>query len=105
MKSEATYQAHLIRKLEKMFPGCWIVKNDPSINQGVPDLLILFGVQWAMLEVKRSATAPEQPNQRYYVDHFDHMSYAAFIYPEIEDRVLAELQGILGTPAQGVLIS
>ena len=96
MKRETVYQAELIKKLNRMFPGCFIIKNDPSQNQGVPDLLILFGIQWAMLEVKRSGSAPSRPNQSYFVDMFNGMSFAAFIYPENEQEVLSALQDVLG---------
>lgn len=93
---EAAYQARLITKLQSMFPGCFILKNDPAENQGIPDILILFGNHWAMLEVKTSACAPEQPNQDYFVDLFDGMSFAAFIHPQNEDLVLNDLQSTLG---------
>lgn len=89
---ESQYQAKLIKKLKKMFDGCFILKNDSSYMQGVPDLLILFNDQWAMLEVKPYLGADEQPNQDYYVDLLDSMSFAAFIYPENERDVLNALQ-------------
>lgn len=92
MKTEVQYQASLIKKLEKMFPGCHIVKNDPAENQGIPDLLILFCGTWAMLEVKISANAPTRPNQLHHVERFNGMSYAAIIYPENEEHVLHDLQ-------------
>ena len=96
MKSERVFQAELVKKLNKRFPGCFIIRNDPSQNQGVPDLLILFGIQWAMLEVKKSADAPPRPNQPYFVDLFNNMSFAAFIYPVNEEEVLSALQDVLG---------
>lgn len=96
MKSEAAYQAKLIKKLQTLFPNCFILKNDPSERQGMPDILILFNNLWAMLEVKLSQTAPIQPNQEYYVDMFNDMSFASFIYPEIEEQVLNDLQFALG---------
>jgi hypothetical protein len=89
---ESYYQAQLIKKLRVMFPGCVILKNDSSYMQGVPDLTILYGLMWAMLEVKTSADAKEQPNQRFYVEQFNGMSFAAFIYPENEKDVLDALQ-------------
>jgi hypothetical protein len=89
---EADYQAQLIRKLKRMFPGCVILKNDTDYLQGIPDLVILFLNKWAMLEVKAYEAAPEQPNQRWYVDMLDSMSFAAFIYPENETEVLYDLQ-------------
>ncbi len=96
MKSEAAYQAKLIKKLESLFPGCYIRKNDPAETQGVPDILILFGSQWAQLEVKLSDTAHIQPNQSYYIDMFNEMSYASFINPQNESEVLYELQRAFG---------
>ena len=89
---ESTYQARLIKKLERRFPGCLILKNDSSYRQGIPDLLILFQDQWAFLEVKASAEADQQPNQQYYIDLGQEMSFAAFIHPDNEAEVLRGLQ-------------
>jgi hypothetical protein len=96
MRSETAYRTGLITKLEEMFPGCFIVKNDPAENQGIPDLLILFRDMWAMLEIKRSGRASKQPNQGYYVDRFDEMSFAAFINPQNEAEVLDALSSTFG---------
>lgn len=93
---ENKYQQHLIKKLKKLFPGCYVLKNDPNYLQGVPDLIILFEDNWAMLEVKFSASAPERPNQRYYIEQLSDMSFAAFISPETEEEVLSELQHAFG---------
>lgn len=92
---EAAYQAELVRRIERMFPGCFIMRNDPSITQGIPDLLILYGTTWAMLEVKASWDAPEQVNQPYYVDMFNNMSFAAFIHPQNEEHVLYEMGKVM----------
>lgn len=89
---ENQYQAYLIKELRAMFPGCFILKNDSEYLQGVPDLLILFETKWAMLEVKAHAKADVQPNQQYYVDMLDGLSFAAFIFPENEEEILHELQ-------------
>lgn len=92
---ESKYQAQLIKKLEAMFEGCVILKNDPNYRQGFPDLLILFNEQWAALEVKQSSKAAHQPNQDYYIDRLNYMSFAAFIYPENEREVLDAIQHAL----------
>ena len=92
---ERDFQAKLIKELKDMFKGCIIVKNDPNYIQGIPDLLILYNDRWAALEVKKSATAHHQPNQEYYVDLMDQMSFAAFIYPENKEEILYELQQAL----------
>jgi hypothetical protein len=89
---ENKYQTQLIQKLRKMFPGCFILKNDSAYRQGIPDILILYKDRWAMLEVKRSSRAGVSPNQEYYIDLFSSMSFATFISPEIENEVLDDLQ-------------
>lgn len=89
---EAQYQSTLIKKLQKMFPGCQILKNDPSHQQGMLDLTILYNESWAMLEVKMSPNSPLQPNQEYFVSQLDDMSFAAIIHPENEEDVLNALQ-------------
>jgi len=97
---ERTYQAKLIKKLDRLFPGCVVLKNDSGYQQGIPDLVIFFGNQYAMLEVKpRRPRGPEdyEPNQEYFIALFDRMSFGACIYPENERDVLHELQQAFGT--------
>ena len=89
---EAAYQRHLKRKLERMFPDCFIMKLDSSYRQGVPDLIILYEDMWAVLEVKKAANEPMQPNQEYYVGLLGGMSFAAFIHPGNEREILRDLQ-------------
>ena len=94
-KLERDFQARLVKELKQMFKGCVIMKNDSSYIQGIPDLLILYQDKWAALEVKKSRTASHRPNQEYYVELMDEMSYASFIYPENKEEVLYELQQTL----------
>ena len=94
-KLERDFQRNLIKELKDIFVGCIIMKNDSSYIQGIPDLLILYKDRWAALEVKKSATASHRPNQEYYVDKMNEMSYASFIYPENKEDVLDELQQTL----------
>lgn len=92
MTLERDYQRKLIRKIELEFPGAMVLKNDSSYKQGIPDLLVLNGRGWAMLEVKKDQRSPLGPNQNYYLDLLNDMSYASCIYPEIEEVILDELQ-------------
>lgn len=94
-KLERDYQAKLIKKIKDQFPGCIVMKNDSSYIQGIPDLLVLYRDKWASLEVKRSATASHRPNQEYYVDLMDGMSFSRFISPENEEEVLHEMEQAL----------
>jgi hypothetical protein len=89
MTLESKFQRDTLDEIERMFPGCIILKNDV---QGYPDRLILWRDKWAMLEFKRSSRAELQPNQQYWVDYFNELSFAAFIFPEKSEEVLDDLQ-------------
>jgi hypothetical protein len=100
---ESAFQNRVIKKLKKLFPGCVVLKNDSGYLQGVPDLTILYEDRWVMLEVKVSADAPEQPNQRHHIEKLNSMSFAAFIYPENEQEVLDELQLAFGFTREALI--
>ena len=85
---ENKFQSKLIKEIKNRFPGCIVMKNDSSYIQGIPDLIILFKERWAALEVKKSNDANHRPNQDYYVDKMNEMSYASFISPENKEEVL-----------------
>ena len=91
-KLERDFQAKLIKELKELFPGCIVLKNDSSYLQGIPDLSIFYEDKWAMLECKRSSTVSHRPNQEYYVDLTNKMSFSRFISPENKEEVLHELQ-------------
>lgn len=88
---ESNFQADLKDELEGLFPGCIVTKLDSSYIQGIPDLLVLYKDKWATLECKKHANAAKQPNQPYYVDLMNEMSFSSFIYPENKEEVLREL--------------
>lgn len=89
---ERRYQAELIKRIRIRFPGCVLLKNDSNYMQGMLDWILLWEDRWAMLEVKADENSPEQPNQRYYVEQLNEMSFAAFIHPGNEEEVLDEIQ-------------
>lgn len=89
---EADYKVELKKTLRRMFPGIVILINDPTYQQGIPDFTLLYMDKWAALEVKAFEGASIRPNQPYYIDMFNSMSYAAFIYPENEEEILRDLQ-------------
>lgn len=89
-KKESVFQQELKQEIENMFPGAIVAKMEAF--QGVPDLIVLWYENWALLECKRSKNASKQPNQDYYVNMFRTWSYSAFIYPENKQEVLDELQ-------------
>lgn len=89
---ESRFKSRLTRELRLMFPGCILLRNDANYLQGIPDILILWGCRWATLEGKDYEGASEQPNQGYYVDLMNQMSFSAFIYPSNKEEVLRDLQ-------------
>ena len=91
---ESKFQSNLKKELKTMFPGCIVTKLDSGDIQGIPDLLILYKDKWATLENKKDAKASKQPNQEYYVNKMNDMSFSRFIYPENKDEVLFELKGM-----------
>lgn len=93
MVNENKYQAKLVKRLKKDYPGCIVTKLDSSHTQGIPDLLVLYNDKWATLEVKKSEEDRKRPrpNQEHYVEKMNDMSFSRFIFPENEEEVLHEL--------------
>lgn len=89
---ENAFQKNLIKELKNEFPGCMVLKNDSGYLQGVPDLLVLYNDKWCTLEVKKSHSEKHQPNQDYYVDKMNNMSFSRFIFPENKNEVIHELR-------------
>ena len=89
---ESKFQADLKNELKTMFPGCIVTKMAACDIQGIPALLILYKDKWATLENKKSVNASKRPNQEYYVNKMNEMSFSRFIYPENKEEVLHELQ-------------
>jgi len=91
-KKESAFQSDLVKELKNRFDGCVVLKNDPSHRQGIPDLTVLYRDKWATLECKRSENEHRQPNQDWWVEKMNGMSFSRFIFPENRDEVLAELE-------------
>jgi len=97
MPKESVFQHKLIDRLNQLFPGCMVLKNDPNYIQGIPDLLVVYKNRWAMLECKKAEKANRRPNQEYYVNKLNEMSFARFISPDNQEEVLHELQHAFGS--------
>ncbi len=93
---ENEYQKGLKKRIKNEFPGCYLFKNDPIDQQGIPDLLVAYQDKWCALECKRSAAAPHRPNQDYYVSDMNTKGMASFIYPENEDDIIFKMHQYFG---------
>lgn len=91
-KLESKFQSHVICRLKTTLEDCIILKQDSSYIQGIPDLLVLYKDSWFSLEVKRSEKAPKRPNQEYWVNKMNEMSFSRFISPENEEEVFNDIQ-------------
>ena len=91
---ENRFKTKLISEIKERFPGAKVFHLNPNECQGAPDLIILYPNKWAALEGKKSATASHRPNQDYWVDKYNEMSFARFIYPENKEEILDELQNL-----------
>ena len=89
---ESEYQSELKKRILERMPDAIVLKNDPNYIQGIPDLLVLRKKKWAALEVKKDKDAMHRPNQDFYVDKMNEMSFASFIWPENEEEVLNALE-------------
>lgn len=94
--AETRYQRELKKRLHNAFPNCMIIRNDPKQAQGIPDLLLLYKSYWAALEVKDHEGAPFQPNQEWFLEYMDDMSFASVIHPQNEEEVIRALQATFG---------
>lgn len=95
-KKENKFQSDLITELKETFQGSIVTKLDSSHIQGIPDLLILYKNKWGILECKRNKDSKHQPNQDYYVDKLNKMSFSRFIYPENKEEVIDDLKKKFG---------
>jgi hypothetical protein len=95
-KKESVFQSELIHEIKKRFTDAIVTKLDSSHIQGLPDLLVLYKDKWATLECKRSSNARHRPNQDYYVQKMNEMSFSSFICPENEEEVLNEMEQAFG---------
>ena len=93
---ESKFKTELSKKIKKMFPGSIVLHLDPNEIQGMPDLLVLYKNKWAALEGKKNKNSSHRPNQDYYVNLMNKMSFSRFVYPENEEEVLDELQQTFG---------
>ena len=97
---ESQFQSKTIEEIKTRFPGAIVTKMDANYIQGIPDVLILYKNKWATLEFKKSGSASHRPNQDYYVNLANQMSFSRFVYPENKQEVLNELQQAFRTERQ-----
>lgn len=79
------------KRMEKHDQQYDIIENK-SQRRSTLDTIFLGRRVWAALEFKKEKGASEQPNQDYYVDKWNKLSYARIVYPDNAEEVLDELE-------------
>lgn len=90
-KLESKFQKDFLDEAKRRYPGCIALKNDSGYIQGFPDWTLLYKDKWAVLEMKKERGAIKQPNQEYYVDMLNSMSFSRFVFPENQEEVFEDL--------------
>lgn len=89
---ENDFKTKLIKEIEQRIPGSMVFHLNPNEKQGIPDLLVLYEDKWAALEGKKDKKAKHRPNQDYYNNLMNDMSFSRFIYPENKEEVLDAME-------------
>lgn len=95
-KLESEIEKSFMEELNERLPDGWWIKGNSMMQQGIPDRMFLWQDRWAMLEFKRAENSVLQENQDWFIDKFNHMSFAAFVSAENYYEVLDEIQAAFG---------
>lgn len=88
---ENKFKTSLVKEIRERLPGAIVLHTNPP-PQGIPDLIVLNGERWAALEGKRNGNALHRPNQDYWIEKMNTMSFASFISPETREEVLDAME-------------
>lgn len=88
---ENKFKTKLVKEIRARLPGAIVLHTNPP-PQGIPDLLVLYRDKWAALEGKKANDSSHRPNQDYWVEKMNKMSFAAFISPENKEDVLNAME-------------
>ena len=88
---ENKFKTKLVKEIRARLPGAIVLHTNPP-PQGIPDLLVLYRDKWAALEGKKANDSSHRPNQDYWIEKMNKMSFAAFISPENKEDVLNAME-------------
>lgn len=88
---ENKFKTKLVKEIRARLPGAIVLHTNPP-PQGIPDLLVLYRDKWAALEGKKANDSSHRPNQDYWIEKMNKMSFAAFISPENKEDVLDAME-------------
>lgn len=95
MSTESDLQTKIRKYLKSK--GCYVlvIKPQPGIPDGCPDILFTLEGFWGALEVKKSPEAGYQPLQKETLEKFSTWSWAKRVDPTDWPEIMQELEQIL----------
>lgn len=95
MSAESRLQGEIRKFLRSM--GCFVmvIKPQPGIPDGTPDIIFMKEGFWGAIEVKKDRTSPYQPLQKEYLEKFNQWSWAKRIDPSNWTEIQIELEMML----------
>lgn len=92
---EKDFETQVVSNLQKRYPGSFVIKVNPHFIQGFPDRIFLYYNFWAAFDTKIAANSQKQPNQTYYIETLDKLSFATFVHPDNEMEFYNDIQRAL----------
>lgn len=95
MSVESNLQIEIRKYLKSK--GCYVlvIKTQPGIPDGCPDILFMLEGFWGAIEVKRGPKAPYQPLQKETLEKFNAWSWARRVDPTDWPSIRRELDELL----------
>lgn len=95
MSTESKLQSDIRKYLKNK--GCYVlvIKPQPGIPDGCPDIIFMFEGFWGSIEVKASPTAKYQPLQKETLEKLNEWSWSRCVNPLNWLDVKQELELIL----------
>ena len=95
MSIESTLQSNIRKYLKGK--GCYVlvIKPQPGIPDGCPDIIAFLEGMWLAIEVKAKPSSPYQSLQRETLEKLHNWSWAKRVDPDIWPSIKAELEMLL----------
>ena len=95
MTLEKDFQAKFLTRLRKLGCKCYKQQMNATTRAGTPDVIVLVGPVWIMLEFKKSKNSPKRPGQQRNIDWAKENSFGWFVYPGVENEVYEAIKELI----------
>lgn len=95
MTLEKDFQAKFLTKLRKLGCKCYKQQMNATTRAGTPDVIVLLGPVWIMLEFKKAKNSPKRPGQQRNIDWANEVSFGWFVDPSCADEVYEQIKRLV----------